>query len=147
MAVLVSVLFLALTTADSATPEPAPCTESPTFDEPPPRDPAADPFGPGPWFVNSDKTMWASHAEPLVAGGQGNKVLWIRPRGVPLKIEGRRLDAESNRLRAVVAGNYPSGFQPTGLYFPSAGCWEVAAKAGGSSLTFRARVLSRARRY
>lgn len=47
----------------------------------PPLDPNADPFGSGPWYVNSDQTIWAGwDAVRMRAGKKGNKVLWIRPR-------------------------------------------------------------------
>jgi hypothetical protein len=115
---------------------PTSCRETPLVRETPPRDPAADPFGPGPWYVNADRTLWAGHGEPLLAGKRGNKVLWIRPRGVRLEIHGRRLDHSSRPLRVEVPGNYPYTFQPTGLYFPASGCWEITARASRTSLTF-----------
>src|SRR5215471_10746499 len=122
---------------------PTSCREAPLVRETPPRDPAADPFGPGPWYVNADRTLWAGHGEPLLAGKRGNKVLWIRQRGVRLEIHGRRLDRFSPPLRVEVPRNYPHTFQPTGLYFASPGCWEITARAGGTSLTFITEVRSR----
>src|SRR5438128_2398108 len=48
----------------------------------PPRDPNADPFGMGPWYVSADRSVWAGwDAGHLVSGPRGNKVLWIRPQG------------------------------------------------------------------
>ena len=68
-------------------------------------------------------------------------VKWPWYRGVPgkLKIEGRRLDATAPPLRADLstADSYgESGFQPSGIYFSTEGCWEVTGKVGGATLTF-----------
>jgi hypothetical protein len=65
------------------------------------------------------------------------KVGWWR--GIPgkLVISGRRLDGEAPPLRADVPEGYGSqGFQPTGLTFPTTGCWEVTGKVGDAELTF-----------
>jgi hypothetical protein len=64
-----------------------------------------------------------------------------------LRIAGERLDARAAPLRAAVPDGYgPTGFQPTGLTFPTTGCWEVRARAGSARLTFVVRVrLTRAR--
>jgi hypothetical protein len=42
-----------------------------------------------------------------------------------------------------MAGNDPSTFQPTGLYFPSPGCWQLSARAGRTSLAFTTEVQAR----
>ena len=83
--------------------------------------------------------MWAGpYAEeyPWKAGADGNKILWIRPEGTELKVSGHRLDADAPPLRADIPCCYPTGFQVTGLYFPTEGCWEVTAEAGKSRLQF-----------
>ena len=64
---------------------------------------------------------------------------WREP--APLTIQGHRLDAAAPPLRAEVAASYDDGpvqfqFQPSMLFFPSEGCWEVTGKAGDASLTF-----------
>ena len=64
---------------------------------------------------------------------------WKEP--APLAIQGRRLDAAAPPLRAEVAASYDDGpvqfqFQPSMLFFPSEGCWEVTGKAGDASLPF-----------
>ena len=56
-------------------------------------------------------------------------------------ITGRRLDAPAPpmpviTLRGVPDGYGKTGFHPSGLIFPSAGCWEVTAKVGDARLTF-----------
>ncbi|WP_155357293.1 hypothetical protein [Acrocarpospora macrocephala] len=60
-------------------------------------------------------------------------------RGVPgkLGITGRRLDGPAPNLRADVPVGYePTGFQASGLYFPTEGCWEVTGRLGTTSLVF-----------
>ncbi|MBN8655861.1 MAG: hypothetical protein J0M11_09000, partial [Anaerolineae bacterium] len=64
---------------------------------------------------------------------------WGYVRGVEgaLTIEGRRLDAEAEPLRAFISDGYgESGLQILALIFPTTGCWEVTARVGDSSLTF-----------
>jgi hypothetical protein len=40
-------------------------------------------------------------------------------------------------LRSSVPDGYGThGFQSSGVYFPTEGCWEVTGTVGGSSLTF-----------
>lgn len=106
----------------------------------PPRDPNADPFGVGPWYVNADRTIWAWALVRPVAGPKGKKVLWIRPQDTQLTISGRRLDANAAPAKATIPCCYPTGFQASGLAFPTEGCWQVSAKAGTSELTFITRV-------
>lgn len=98
----------------------------------PPKDPSADRFGFGDWNVNADRTIWVV-SRNWRAGSDGNKVIWILA-GTTLVITGRRLDAGSAPLRVDAPCCYLSGFQVTGLYFPTEGCWKVTAKAGSSEL-------------
>lgn len=107
----------------------------------PPRDPNADPFGSGPWYVNADRTIWAGwDAVRMKAGKKGNKVLWIRPAGTQLTVSGRRLDASAPPMKATIPCCYPTGFQASGLAFPTDGCWEIVAVAGSNELTFVTKV-------
>ena len=63
----------------------------------PPRDPNADPFGRGPWYVNADRSIWAGWlAGRWVSGTNGNKVLWIRARN---ESQGGRASARRRRCR------------------------------------------------
>jgi len=72
-----------------------------------------------------------------VSGTNGNKVLWVRPRGTNLKVAGRRLDGDdAEELRVDIPCCYPTGFQASRVYFPTSGCWEVTAMAGDSELRF-----------
>ena len=105
------------------------------------KDPNADRFGFGPWYINADRTIWAGwDVGKWVSGEKGNKVLWIRPQGTQLKISGRQLEGDAAPLEARIPCCYPTGFQSTRLIFPTAGCWQVTATAGNSTLTFVANV-------
>lgn len=54
-----------------------------------------------------------------------------------MTIEGRRLDAPAPPLWAEIPEGYRNiGFQPSGIVFPTEGCWEVTGKVGDASLTF-----------
>lgn len=108
----------------------------------PPKDPNADPFGQGPWYINEDRTIWAGWDATRMRKGR-NKVLWIRPQGTDLKVSGRRLDGEAPPLTAHIPCCYPTGFQASGLTFASSGCWEIKATVGDSTLTFVTEVKAR----
>ncbi len=70
-------------------------------------------------------------------GSIGWKFGWWRIASGGLTISGRRLDAAAPPLRASVPSGYgSSGFQASGVSFPTEGCWEVTGTVGGSSLTF-----------
>lgn len=78
----------------------------------------------------------ASHVNP---DGSLGGMKWPWWRGVPgaLRIEGLRLDNEAPPLRAEIPGGYGDrGFLPSGLIFPTTGCWEVTGHVGIASLTF-----------
>ncbi|MCB0197587.1 MAG: hypothetical protein KDJ65_36925 [Anaerolineae bacterium] len=96
----------------------------------------------GYYYINQDRSIWASawwtgqEEIYLRAGEEGNKVGWFRPDGAELKIDGQRIDAESDPLDTHVPCCYPTKFQSTGLYFPTAGCWEITAKAADSEIMF-----------
>ena len=98
--------------------------------------------GYGYYFVNEDRSMWASswwteqEENYLFAGDEGIKMGWFRPAGAELEITGERIDAQAAPLEAHVPCCYPTRFQATGLFFPTEGCWEVTAKAADSALSF-----------
>jgi hypothetical protein len=78
----------------------------------------------GPDFVDAD-------------GAVDMKFGWWRAVPGQLRITGRRLDAAAPPLRADIPGGYgPTGFQATGVIFPTEGCWEVTGRVGDSTLTF-----------
>lgn len=95
-------------------------------------------LGEGPWIINNDRTIWAAD-QPYVANRAVNTV-WMRPANTQLTIAGRRLDGDATQLQAGPAAPYSTGYIAIGLTFPTAGCWEVTATAGSSTLTFITRV-------
>jgi hypothetical protein len=70
-------------------------------------------------------------------GSIGWKFGWWRIAAGTLTITGRRLDADGPQLRAAVSDGYGlTGFQPSGVYFATEGCWEVSGTVGSSTLNF-----------
>jgi hypothetical protein len=109
-------------------------------------------FGGGSSYGNA--AMWVGGlwpggvlaAEPAFVEPDGSvrvKLGWYRIVPGTLSISGRRLDAAAPPLRSQVPQGYgDSGFQSSGVAFPTEGCWEVTGKAGtGSPLTFVVYVL------
>jgi len=94
------------------------------------------------YFINENRSIWASawytgeNKAALHAGDEGIKVGWFRPAGAVLEITGRRMDGPAPPLEAHASCCYPTRFQASGLYFPTAGCWEVHARAEDEELTF-----------
>lgn len=75
-------------------------------------------------------------------GSLSLKFAWWRGVKGKLIIEGRRLDGVAPPLRSKIPMGYgDTGFQPTGLIFPTEGCWEVTGKVGDVSLKFVVRVV------
>jgi hypothetical protein len=78
----------------------------------------------------------STHAQ---SDGSLGPMKWAWYRYVPgeLTIEGRLLDGEASALRVEMPDGYgDSGFQPVGLIFSRAGCWEITGSVDGQSLTF-----------
>ena len=70
-------------------------------------------------------------------GSIGWKFGWWRIVSGELTITGRRIDAPGPPLRGAAGDGYGShGFQASGVYFPTEGCWEVTGTVGSSDLTF-----------
>jgi hypothetical protein len=70
-------------------------------------------------------------------GAVGMKFGWYRVAAGQLTITGRRLDAPAPPARADVPSGYgDTGFQASGVYFPTEGCWEVTGTVGSTTLTF-----------
>ena len=79
-------------------------------------------------------------------GRVGMKFGWWRKVAGRLHITGRRLDGPAPPLRADVPAGYgATGFQPSGVTFPTEGCWEVTGTVRGTSLTFLTFVIKKAR--
>jgi hypothetical protein len=74
-------------------------------------------------------------------GAISAKVGWYRGEAGTVRITGQRLDRTAPRLRAHVPDGYgPLGFQPSGITFPTVGCWRVTGRVGSGSLTFVVKV-------
>ena len=87
----------------------------------------------GPEFVDAD-------------GAVDMKFGWWRAVSGKLRITGRRLDGPAPPLRADIPDGYgPTGFQATGVIFPTEGCWQVTGRVGGSTLTFVTLVVKKPR--
>ena len=70
---------------------------------------------------------------------------WRMVRG-RLRITGRRIDGAAPPVRAHVPRGYgPTGFQASGVTFPTEGCWELTGTVGRASLTFVTYVIKRRR--
>lgn len=89
--------------------------------------------------------LWVGGLDPqgvlrLSPDAQGRfvtKLGWWREVAGRLRIMGRRLDVRAPPMRAQVPGGYGrSGFQSSGVDFPTKGCWEVTGRVEGASLTF-----------
>lgn len=62
---------------------------------------------------------------------------WWRATSGKLRVTGRRLDAAAPPLSATIPDGYgDSGFQSSGVRFPTRGCWQVTGRVGDVSLTF-----------
>jgi hypothetical protein len=98
-------------------------------------------------------SLWMDGAVVFKKGGPGSilpdgslrmKFLWVLAGDGPLAVDGRRLDAAAQALTAVISPGFVGrGFQPSYLIFPTVGCWEVTARANGSTLTFVTTVVKR----
>lgn len=107
--------------------------------------PSPDLFGAGSATGNDE--LWVSglgengvikRYQPLEPdGSMGWKLGWMRLTPGALTITGRRLDEKAPPLRSSVPEGYGAiGFQSSGVYFPTAGCWEITGKVADSRLTF-----------
>lgn len=75
--------------------------------------------------------------DPEPDGSIAEKFGWWREATGRLEIQGRRLDQSAPPLRSGVPDGYgDTGFQSSGLVFPTEGCWEVTGSVGTASLTF-----------
>ena len=106
----------------------------PNGDTPPGEDPSALNHGNGRLWTTS---LWPDGRvipERRTDGSLETKFhWWWTPRG-ELTVAGRRRDAKAPPLRVHLPSGYDWGFQPSGLIFPSAGCWEVTARVRATRL-------------
>ncbi len=130
----------------AATPGICPVTQPITSGEPPAK--IGGPRGPGGYWNDALWTnlwMWGEDGVRLPVddlhvsenGIYQLKWAWYRFKDGKLEITGRRLDGPSKPLEAWIPDGYgESGFQVTGISFPTAGCWEVTGRLGDDTLTF-----------
>ncbi len=109
----------------------------------PPAD--VDPAPPGILYGND--ALWVGlppggEAALLRTGGVlARKFMWWRLVPGQLSIEARRIDAPAPAGRGIVPTGYgDSGFQASGIEFPTEGCWEVTGSISDKGLTFVIRV-------
>ena len=70
-------------------------------------------------------------------GSVGMKFGWWRAATGKLEITGRRLDAPAPPARGIVPDGYgETGFQASGVEFPTEGCWELTGALPRTRLTF-----------
>lgn len=118
--------------------------------------PAGGPRGDNDWYANTDRTIWATfwgwdfvghgpnEAYPRTGYVATRKVLWYKPTEYALTVTGRRLDGPAPPVLYDIANDpRPLGIiQASRIDFPTAGCWELDAKAGPSELRFIVQVKS-----
>ena len=99
----------------------------------PPDSEYRDPLPHGAYFVSADEKLWVRASE----WRQGReKYPWVKPFGSQLVVQGRRLDGDAPPLWVDIAPDYFRDFQPSFITIPTAGCWEIEARAGTSALRF-----------
>jgi hypothetical protein len=113
------------------------CEASRTVSDRPPDDPSAGTFASpgGTWYANANRTLWAWWWGKRYTGEY--KVLWVRPRGVQVRVRGERLDGRpASLLQTFPATDSRATFTPSSLAFPGPGCWRVIATSGEAELEF-----------
>jgi len=89
------------------------------------------------WVVPIHEVFLADARSIESDGSIGAKFGWWRITPGTLTISGRRLDAPAPPLRASVPDGYgSSGFQTSGVFFPTEGCWEITGTVGDATLSF-----------
>lgn len=88
------------------------------------------------WYRSPDGRIWASAPGLQSYRPEGNKVLWVKPGGSELHVEGRRLDGEAGPLEVGMPCCYYGSYQASGVTFPTPGCWEIEAKAADAEWRF-----------
>jgi hypothetical protein len=79
----------------------------------------------------------ADHQFVDANGAVGMKFGWWRAVPGKLRITGRRLDATAPRAQGDVPDGYgETGFQASGVSFPTEGCWQITGKVGATTLSF-----------
>jgi hypothetical protein len=97
-------------------------------------------YGNGKLWVGGLWPRGVIDAEPAFVaadGSVGMKFGWWRAVPGKLRITGRRLDAAAPPARGIVPDGYgDTGFQASGVDFPTEGCWEVTGTLPATALEF-----------
>lgn len=97
-------------------------------------------YGNGTLWVGGLGDAGVIRADPSIVGRDGSvgwKLGWWREVPGTLEISGRRLDRPAPRLQAHVPSGYgTTGFQSSGVSFPTGGYWTVTGRVGTTTLTF-----------
>jgi hypothetical protein len=130
------------TQGNQKTPADVECTVTKPNDSQPPTDMLS-----GPQMHGNGKLWVALPADGILYvtkdpnGELGAKLPWWRGIHGKLAIEGHQVGAPEETLRSYVPGGYgDTGFQSTGVYFRSTGCWQIVGKIGSSELQFTVQV-------
>ncbi|MBA2461515.1 MAG: hypothetical protein H0V45_07105 [Actinobacteria bacterium] len=102
--------------------------------------------------IHGNGVLWVAIAYGgVIPAGESNqqpdgsirmKFPWWRGVFGELKITGVRLDAAAPPLRVEIPSGYGNtGFQASGLIFPTEGCWEVTGRVGSAALTLVVQVV------
>ncbi len=120
-------------TAGEQTVQSADCPVTTPITITPPDSKYRDPLPRGAYYASADEMVLV----PAEEWGQGSrKILWIKPLGSRLTVQGRRLDGDAAPLWANIPIGYAGDFQASTVIIPTAGCWEIVARANESELRF-----------
>lgn len=129
--------------APGGTPSPCPVTV-PNGSPPPGLDASPDLHGNGALWVTlpPDGIVRISPGQVGSDGWLSEKFPWWRGESGQLAITGQRLDGDAPSPRASIPEGYgDTGFQSSGIDFPTEGCWEITGRVGEASLTFVVQVV------
>ena len=132
--------------APASTPSPFVCPTTEPNGRQPPGESVESPnfFGNGQLWTDlwPDGITRIDPDQVLPDGRLRMKFPWWRAISGKLTIEGRRLDGTASALEADIPDGYgDTGFQASGIIFPSEGCWQVTGMVGEASLTFVTQVV------
>ena len=88
------------------------------------------------WTVlTSDGRYLAPRSQVERDGSIGTKLPWWMARPGDMTLSARRLDAAAPAAKTSVGDSTEPRFHPSGIWFPTTGCWEVTARTRGKTLT------------
>ena len=120
-------------TAGEQTVQSAECPVTTPITITPPDSKYRSPLPRGAYYASADEMILVPSEE---WGLGGRKIPWIKPLGSRLTVQGRRLDGEAAPLWADISSGYYGDFQSSIIIIPTAGCWEIEARANASMLRF-----------